>query len=95
MYAKLIAFAVLIPFIGVFAYAGIHEWRRYKTQGGATYGLVYDEETGTTHVAGIPEDEESYDPEGFDPSEHNRREDEGEAETADATEDTRPDDRPA
>lgn len=73
MYAKLIAFAILLPFVAVFVYAGIHEYRRYKSSGSANYGLVYDEATGTTHVAGIAEHEEAYDPEGFDPSEHNDR----------------------
>ena len=56
-----------------FIYAGIREFQRYKTEGRAKYGLVYDGETGTTHVTGIPEHEDGYDPEDFDPSDHNER----------------------
>lgn len=68
MDAKLIALLILLPFALVFIYAGFHEYRRYKSEGRASYGLIYDEETGTTHVGGIGEDEEGYDPEEFDPS---------------------------
>ncbi len=64
----------MLPFALVFIYAGIHEYRRYKSKGRATYGLIYDKETGTTHVGGIAEDEDSYDPDGFDPSDHNEAE---------------------
>ena len=71
MEARLIAALVLLPFVVAFLYAGIHEYLRYKSEGSADYGLVYDEETGTTHVTAIPEDEESYDPEDFDPNEYN------------------------
>jgi hypothetical protein len=71
MEARLIAALVLSPFVVAFLYAGIHEYLRYKAEGSADYGLVYDEETGTTHVTAIPEDEESYDPEDFDPNEYN------------------------
>ncbi len=74
MEARLIALLILLPFTLVFIYAGIHEYRRYKSEGRANYGLVYDEETGTTHVGGIAEDEESYDPDEFDPSDHNQGE---------------------
>ena len=68
MEARLIAAAVLLPSTAVFVYAAIHEWRRYKSKGSASYGLAYDEETGTTHVTEIPEGEESYDLAEFDPS---------------------------
>lgn len=71
MEAKLIATLLLVPFAAVFIYAGIHEYRRYKSDGRANYGLVYDEETGTTHVGAIAEDEEPYDPDDFDPSNYN------------------------
>ncbi|WP_135507340.1 hypothetical protein [Roseovarius aestuariivivens] len=71
MEAQLIAALILVPFTGIFIYAGIHEYRRYKSEGTATYGLAYDEETGTTHVTAIPEGEESYDPEDFDPNNYN------------------------
>jgi hypothetical protein len=68
MDAQIIALIIIVPFILVFLYAGFHEYRRYTAQGRATYGLVYNEETGTTHVGGISEDEESYDPESYDPN---------------------------
>lgn len=71
MDTKLIALLILSPFALVFIYAGIIEYRRYKSQGRANYGLIYDEETGRTHVGGIGEDEESYDPEEFDPNDYN------------------------
>ena len=71
MDVKLISMLILLPFALVFIYAGIHEYRRYKSHGRANYGLIYDEETGTTHVGGIGEDEEGYDPDEFDPSDHN------------------------
>ncbi|MFD1342583.1 hypothetical protein [Litorisediminicola beolgyonensis] len=66
MRVELLALLLLLPAIGVFIYAAIHEYRRYKSEGSATYGLVYDEETGTTHVTGIAEGEESFDPSDFD-----------------------------
>lgn len=71
MEAQLIALLILLPFAAVFIYAGVHEYRRYKSEGLAKYGLVFDEETGTTHVTGIAEDEEGYDPDEFDPGDHN------------------------
>ena len=71
MDAQLIAFIILTPIAVIFLYAGIHEFRRYRSEGKATYGLVFDEETGTSHVTGIAEDEEAYDPEDFDPNEFN------------------------
>lgn len=64
----LIAFLILLPALAVFVYAAIHEYRRYKSNGRASYGLVYDEETGTTHVKEIPDGEDSYDLDEFDPS---------------------------
>ena len=71
MYAQMIAAIVLTPFALAFLYAGVHEVMRYKSDGRASYGLVYDEETGTTHVTGIPDHEEAYDPDDFDPSQYN------------------------
>lgn len=68
MEAQLIAILIILPFVGAFIYAAIHEYMRYNAEGKATYGLVYDEETGTTHVTGIPEHEDSFDLEEFDPS---------------------------
>mgnify|MGYP000218121066 CR=1 FL=1 len=76
MQAPLIAILILAPFAGIFIYAGISEYRRYKSEGRASYGLVYDEETGTTHVTGIAEGADSYDPNDFDPSERNERDNE-------------------
>ncbi|MGR3321389.1 MAG: hypothetical protein ACU0DK_05605 [Pseudooceanicola sp.] len=74
MDAQVIAILILLPFGLAFVYAGIHEYRRYKSDGRANYGLVYDEESGTTHVTAIGEDQEPYDPEDYDPSEYNDRE---------------------
>jgi hypothetical protein len=74
MSINLIAAAILLPFALAFIYAGVHEYMRYKSEGRANYGLVYDEETGTTHVTGISEETEAYNPEDFDPSEFNNRE---------------------
>ncbi|MCA0920773.1 hypothetical protein [Pseudooceanicola nanhaiensis] len=71
MDARLIAFLILLPFTLAFLYAAIHEYLRFKSQGSATYGLAYNEETGTTHVTGISEEEEAFDPEDFDPSDYN------------------------
>ena len=68
MTAQVITAVLILPFAAAFIYAGVHEYLRYKSDGRATYGLVYDEESGTTHVTGIPEDEEAYDPDDFDPS---------------------------
>lgn len=71
MEAQLIAILIILPFVGAFIYAAIHEYMRYNAEGKATYGLVYDEETGTTHVTGIPEHEDSFDLEEFDPNDWN------------------------
>lgn len=68
MEPQLLALLILVPFTAVFVYAGVHEYKRYKSEGRARYGLVYDEETGTTHVTGIDENAESFDPEDYDPS---------------------------
>ena len=66
MDAQVIAFLILLPITLVFVYAGIHE-----SEGKANYGLVFDEESGTTHVSGIAEDEDPFDPEDFDPNDYN------------------------
>lgn len=71
MASQTIAFLILLPFALAFIYAAIHEYMRYKSEGSATYGLVIDEDTGTTHVTGIAEGEEPFDPEEFDPTEFN------------------------
>jgi hypothetical protein len=68
MEARLIAGLILLPFVAAFIYAGIHEYRRFKSEGPSDYGLVYDEDTGTTHVAPLEDASESYDVEEFDPS---------------------------
>ncbi|WP_420821285.1 hypothetical protein [Pseudooceanicola onchidii] len=67
----MIAAVILTPFALAFVYAGIHEYLRYKSDGRATYGLVYDEDTGTTHVTGIGEDDTAYDPDDYDPASYN------------------------
>jgi len=79
MEARTIALMILAPFALFFIYAIIHEYRRYRSEGSATYGLVYDEESGTTHVTGIVDGEEGYDPEDFDPGDHNERQSRDEA----------------
>ncbi|MBV7378857.1 hypothetical protein [Maritimibacter dapengensis] len=71
MEARLIAALILTPFALAFIYAGVHEYLRYKSEGRASYGLAYDEETGTTHVTGIAEDEDAFDPEEYDPDNFN------------------------
>ena len=68
---RIIAAIILIPPMIVFIYAAIHEYRRYQSEGRASYGLAYDEETGTTHVTQIAEGEDSYDPEDYDPADYN------------------------
>ena len=68
MTAQVITAVLILPFAAAFIYAGVHEYLRYKSDGRATYGLVYDEDTGTTHGTGIPEDEEAFDPDDFDPN---------------------------
>tara|TARA_R110002020_G_scaffold427954_1_gene637357 strand:+ start:67 stop:363 length:297 start_codon:yes stop_codon:yes gene_type:complete len=70
MDARSIAAIILSPFVVAFIYAGIHEYLRFKSEGKASYGLVYDEETGTTHVTGIAEDDDGFDPEDFDPNDY-------------------------
>jgi len=62
---------ILTPFVLAFGYAGVHEYLRFKSDGRATYGLVFDEETGTSYVTGIGEEEEAYDPEEFNPDDYN------------------------
>ncbi|MDT0683790.1 hypothetical protein RM543_13950 [Roseicyclus sp. F158] len=71
MEARLIAALIMTPFALAFIYAGIHEFMRYKSEGGTTYGLVYNDETGTTHVTGIPDEAEAYDPDDYDPNSYN------------------------
>jgi len=68
MEARLIAAIILSPFLVAFVYAGVHEYLRYRSEGRADYGLQFDEETGTTHVTSISEDEDCYDPDDFDPN---------------------------
>ena len=71
MDAQILAFLILSPITLGFDYAGIHEFRLYKSEGKANYGLVFDEESGTTHVSGIAEDEDPFDPDDFDPNDYN------------------------
>ena len=70
MTAQIIAMILLMPFALAFVYAGIHEYLRYKSGGSANYGLVYNEETGTTHIAGISDDQDAYNPDEFDPNDY-------------------------
>ena len=78
MEAKLIAILILLPVTAVFIYAGIHEYRRYKSDGKANYGLAFDEETGTTYVTDIAEDEDAFDPDDFDPGAYEERKNQSE-----------------
>lgn len=71
MDARILAALILTPFAIAFLYAGFHELKRYKSDGRANYGLVYDEDTGTTHVTGIADGEDAYDVETFDPADYN------------------------
>ncbi|EBA06570.1 hypothetical protein [Sagittula stellata] len=68
MDAQVIAIVIVLPFALAFVYAGVHEYMRFKSDGRQNYGLVYDEETGTTHITGIADHEESFDPDEFDPN---------------------------
>jgi hypothetical protein len=90
MEAQLIAALVIVPFTVVFIYAGIHEYRRYKSEGSATYGLVFDEESGTSYVTGIAEAEDGFNPDDFDPNAYNESK---AAEEADAEEVAEADDK--
>ncbi|OWY05942.1 hypothetical protein B6V74_04245 [Thioclava sp. F42-5] len=71
MNAQLLAALILLPFVFIAIYAGVHEFLRYKSKGRANYGLIFDEETGTSYVTGISEEEEAFDPEDFDPNDYN------------------------
>ncbi|MEQ6247672.1 hypothetical protein ABMC89_02150 [Sulfitobacter sp. HNIBRBA3233] len=71
MEAQTIAILLLTPFALAFVYAGVHEYLRYKSDGSASYGLVYDEETGTSHVTAVAEEDEAFDPDTYDPNDYN------------------------
>nr|WP_253732784.1 hypothetical protein [Thioclava sp. JE_KL1] len=60
-----------MPFLFVALYAGIHEFLRFRSEGRANYGLIFDEETGTSYVTGIAEEEDAFDPDDFDPNDYN------------------------
>jgi len=62
MSASTLAFIILTPFVGVFAYAAWHEWHRAREEGPGSYGLAYDPETDSTHVTLLEEGETGYDP---------------------------------
>lgn len=70
MDARLIAAIILAPFALAFVYSAIHELLRYRSEGRAEYGLLYDDETGTTHVTAISEEDDGFDLEDFDPGEY-------------------------
>ncbi len=42
MEAQVIAALILLPFALAFIYAAVHEYLRYKSDGRANYGLVYN-----------------------------------------------------
>ena len=58
---------MIAPFALIFIYAIWHEYVRFKRDGASSYGLTYDATTNTTHVGALPEDDDGYDPEEFDP----------------------------
>ncbi|AHM05256.1 hypothetical protein roselon_02973 [Roseibacterium elongatum DSM 19469] len=84
MDARLLAGLILVPFMVVFVHAVVHELRRYTSEGRSQYGLTFNEETGTTHVGALAEDESGFDPDSYDPSDYNDPETEAR--------ETRPDD---
>ncbi|MEI4232064.1 hypothetical protein [Roseovarius sp. D22-M7] len=109
MEARYVALLILVPFAFVFAYATWHEYKRFKAEGRSSYGLTYDPETNTTHVGPIPEDEEAYDLDDYDPdllettakeaeedgmADRDGTETDEERETARDTEDPQDDDKP-
>ncbi|MAQ36096.1 MAG: hypothetical protein CMO21_02565 [Thioclava sp.] len=71
MSAQILAAVILLPFVFVALYAGIHEFLRFRSEGRANYGLIFDEETGTSYVTGIAEEEDAFDPDDFDPNDYN------------------------
>ncbi|TMV93331.1 hypothetical protein FGG78_06005 [Thioclava sp. BHET1] len=71
MNAQLLAALILLPFLFVALYAGIHEYLRFRSEGSSNYGLIFDEETGTSYVTSIADAEESFDPEDFNPNDYN------------------------
>ncbi|MPQ95914.1 hypothetical protein F8R15_19105 [Thioclava sp. JE_KL1] len=71
MSAQILAAVILLPFLFVALYAGIHEFLRFRSEGRANYGLIFDEETGTSYVTGIAEEEDAFDPDDFDPNDYN------------------------
>ena len=86
MEPRLAVIFLLAPFVLVFLYAAWHERARFKREGPSSYGLTYDPETNTTHVGALPDEEDSYDPDAFDP---NDTPEQGETED---TSETSPDD---
>ncbi|XCC97981.1 hypothetical protein PVT71_28555 (plasmid) [Salipiger sp. H15] len=75
MEAHLLAVLILSPFVLAFICAAVHEYGRFKSEGRATYGLVFDEETGTSYLTGIDEEDEAFDPNDFNPDDYNNTED--------------------
>ena len=67
MEPRLIVFFILTPFVLIFLYASWHEYQRYKYKGASSYGLTYDPESNTTSVGPLPEDEDGFDLEDFNP----------------------------
>jgi hypothetical protein len=91
-----LALLLLVPATAVFAYAGWKEYRRYRAEGPSSYGLTYDPETNTTHVGPLPEGEESFDPEEFEPAAETGETDEAEEKPLpDDRDDPQPEDDPA
>lgn len=62
MEPRLLIALMILPFAVIFGSCMWHELRRFRQQGRAAYGLSYDEETDSTHVVLLSDDETGYDP---------------------------------
>ncbi len=67
MESRHLVLLILTPFVLVFIYAAWHEYSRFKREGASSYGLTYDPETNTTSVGTLPDPDEGFDPEEFNP----------------------------
>lgn len=67
METRFLVLLMIAPFALIFIYAIWHEYVRFKREGSSSYGLTYDATTNTTHVGALPDDDDGYDPEEFDP----------------------------
>lgn len=68
MELRLLVALMILPFAVIFGYCMWHELRRFRHEGRAAYGLSYDEETDSTHVVLLSDDETGYDPRNTTPA---------------------------